>query len=82
MANRDDRPLCGLGRNRSRRGGMKNTVSHYILSPSALTSTALQSFSNNLTMPPEVLDVEIEDFDDDDDPYDPSEFIDENDEFD
>ena len=30
---------------------MKNTVSHYIPSPSALTSTALQSFSNNLTMP-------------------------------
>ena len=29
----------------------KTSVSHYIPSPSALTSTALQSFSNNLTMP-------------------------------
>jgi hypothetical protein len=30
---------------------------------------------------PEVLDVDAEDFDDDNDPYDPTEFIDEDDEF-
>src|ERR1700677_614838 len=52
MANRDDRPLRGLGRNPSRRSGVKNAVSQYIPLPSTLTSTAPQSFSNNLTMPP------------------------------
>src|SRR5215475_15041663 len=52
MANRDDRPLRGLGRDHSRRSGVKNAVSHYIPPPNTLTSTAPQSFSNNLTMPP------------------------------
>jgi hypothetical protein len=31
--------------------GMKDAVSHYIPPPSPLTSTTLQAFSNNLTMP-------------------------------
>jgi hypothetical protein len=33
---------------------VKNAVSHYIPPPSTLTSTAPQSFSNNLTMPARV----------------------------
>src|SRR6185312_10693828 len=51
MANRDDQPLRGLGCDHSRRSGMKDTVSHYVPPPSALTSTEPQVFSNNLTMP-------------------------------
>ena len=58
MANRDNRPLRGLGRNHSRRSGVKNAVSHYLPPPGTITSTAPQSFSNNLTMsarvPPQV----------------------------
>ena len=34
-----------------------------------------------LEQPPEALDAETEAFDDDDEPYDPTEFIDEDDEF-
>ena len=51
MANRDDRPLRGLGRSHCRRSGMKDRVSHYIRPSKQLTSTAPQSFSNNLRMP-------------------------------
>src|SRR5271166_4258749 len=54
LANRDDGPLRRLGRNHRRQSGMKDTVSHYIPPPKQLTSTASQSFSNNLTMPSEV----------------------------
>ena len=51
MTARDDQPLRGLARDHSRRSGMKDTVSHYILPQYPLTSTAPQAFSNNLTMP-------------------------------
>jgi hypothetical protein len=34
-----------------RRSGVKNAVSHYIPPPSTLTSTAPQSFSNDVTLP-------------------------------